>query len=69
MGNGGNHSGNHNDKVVRKEMGDPAMMDREGWDGALVFATDIGTLGRGGALGAAFERRLVLLLLMQGGGQ
>ena len=50
-------------------MGDPAMTDREGWDGALAFAADIDTQGRGGALGAAFERRLVLLLLTQGGGR
>ena len=42
-GSDGNHSGHHNDKVVRKALGDPAMMVREGWDGALVFATDIGT--------------------------
>lgn len=32
------------------------MMVREGWDGALVFATDIGTQGRGGVLDAAYER-------------
>jgi hypothetical protein len=32
------------------------MMVREGWDGTLVFATDIGTQGRGGVLDAAFER-------------
>lgn len=50
------HNGNHNDKVVRREPGDPAMMVREGWDGALVFATDIGTQGRGGVLDVAFER-------------
>ena len=53
--NNGNDD-NHNDRVVRKELGDPAMMVREGWDGALVFATDIGTQGRGGVLDAAFER-------------
>ena len=56
IGNDENHGGNHNDKVVRKELGDPAMMVREGWDGALVFATDIGTQGRGGVLDVAFER-------------
>ena len=55
-GNDGNHSGNHDDKVLRKELGDPTMMVREGWDGALVFATDIGTQGRGGVLDVAFER-------------
>ena len=47
---------NHNDRVVRKELGDPAMMVCEGWDGALVFVTDTGTQGRGGVLDVAFER-------------
>ena len=55
-GNDDNHSGHHNDKVVRKALGDPALMVREGWDGALVFATDTGTQGRGGVLDVAFER-------------
>lgn len=55
-GGGGDHNGKDNNKVVRREPGDPAMMVREGWDGALVFATDIGTQGRGGVLDVAFER-------------
>jgi hypothetical protein len=51
---GGNH-GNGNHEVTRGWR-DPAMMVREGWDGTLVFATDIGTHDRGGVLDAAFER-------------
>jgi hypothetical protein len=53
---GGGGNGNHNDKKAHRGLEDPAMMVREGWDGALVFATDIGTQGRGGVLDAAFER-------------
>jgi hypothetical protein len=54
-GDGGDN-GNDNDQGARRESGNPAMMVREGWDGALIFATDIGTQGRGGVLDAAFER-------------
>ena len=53
-GDGGNN--NINSEDAQKGPADPAMMVREGWDGALVFATDIGTQGRGGVLDAAFER-------------
>ena len=48
--------GGDNDEGAQGVPEDPAMMVREGWDGTLVFATDIGTLGRGGVLDAAFER-------------
>ena len=55
---GGGDDGHNNDNSEETQRGpaDPAMMVREGWDGALVFATDIGTQGRGGVLDAAFER-------------
>ena len=55
-GGGDNGNDNDNGEEAQRWLGDPAMMVREGWDGALVFATDIGTQGRGGVLDAAYER-------------
>ena len=52
----GGGGGGDNGEEAQGGPDDPAMMVREGWDGTLVFATDIGTLGRGGVLDAAFER-------------